>query len=134
LQVREEVKRGNATGINFFSDELTAKRLGLLRELVPAATRVAVLVNPANAAATPTMLPEVEAAARALGLQIQVVNANTSREIDAVFTTFTHVRPDALFVTGGPFLLSRRSNWPCWRRATRSPPRMGQVSMSRSAG
>jgi putative ABC transport system substrate-binding protein len=99
---------GNATGINFFSDELTAKRLGLLRELVPAATRLAVLVNPANAAAAPTMLPDLEAAARAMGLQIQVVNANTSREIDAAFATFTRVRPDALFVTGGPFLLSRR--------------------------
>jgi putative ABC transport system substrate-binding protein len=95
---------GNATGINFFSDELTAKRLGLLRELV----RVAVLVNPANAATTPTMLPDLEVAARAIGLQIQVVNANTSREIDAAFATFTRVRPDALFVTGGPFLLSRR--------------------------
>jgi putative ABC transport system substrate-binding protein len=69
---------------------------------------VAVLVNPANAAATPTMLPNVEAAARAMGLQIQVVNANTSREIDAAFATLTRVRPDALFVTGGPFLLSRR--------------------------
>jgi ABC-type uncharacterized transport system substrate-binding protein len=99
---------GNATGINFFSDELTAKRLGLLRELVPAATRVAVLVNPATAAATPTMLPDLEAAARAMGLQIQVVNANTSSEIDAAFATLTRVRPHALFVTGGPFLLSRR--------------------------
>src|SRR5262245_48805869 len=99
---------GNATGINFFSDELTAKRPGLLRELVPAAARVAVLVNPANAAATPSMLPDVETAARAMGLQIQVVNANTSREIEAAFATFTRVRPDALFVTGGPFLLSRR--------------------------
>jgi putative ABC transport system substrate-binding protein len=98
----------NATGINFFSDELTAKRLGLLRELVPAATRVAVLVNPATAAATPTMLPDLEAAARAMGLQIEVVNANTSSEIDAAFATLTRVRPDALFVTGGPFLLSRR--------------------------
>ena len=75
---------------------------------MPAATRVAVLVNPATAAATPTMMPDLEAAARAMGLQIQVVNANTSGEIDAVFATFTRVRPDALFVTGGPFLLSRR--------------------------
>jgi putative tryptophan/tyrosine transport system substrate-binding protein len=99
---------GNATGINFFSDELTAKRLGLLRELVPAATRVAVLVNPVTAVASPTMLPELEAAARAMGLQIQVVNANTNSEIDAAFATLTRVRPDALFVTGGPFLLSRR--------------------------
>jgi putative tryptophan/tyrosine transport system substrate-binding protein len=125
---------GNATGINFFSDELTAKRLELLRELVPAATRMAVLVNPANAAATPTMLPDLEAAARAMGLQIQVVNANTSGEIDAAFATFTHVRPDALFVTGGPSCLADGSNWPCWRCATRSLPRMGHVSMSSSAG
>jgi putative ABC transport system substrate-binding protein len=73
---------GNATGINFFSEELTAKRLGLLRELVPAATRVAVLVNPA---ASWRGMPDLEAAARAMGLQIQVVNANTSREIDAAF-------------------------------------------------
>src|SRR5262245_33603063 len=54
------------------------------------------------------MLPDLEAAARAMGLQIQVVNANTSGEIDAAFATFTRARPDALFVTGGPFLISRR--------------------------
>ena len=99
---------GNATGINFFSEELTAKRLGLLRELVPAATRVAVLVNPANAAATPTMLPDLEAAARAMGLQIQVVNANTSREIDAAFAIFAREQLDALFVSPDPFFRSRR--------------------------
>ena len=78
---------GNVTGINFFSGELTAKRLELLRELVPAATRVAVLVNPANAANTETTLRDVEAAARAIGLQIQVLNASTSREINAAFAT-----------------------------------------------
>jgi putative tryptophan/tyrosine transport system substrate-binding protein len=99
---------GNATGINFFSEELTAKRLGLLRELVPGMARVAVLANPANAAATETVLRDVEAATRAMGLQIQVVNADTSREIDAAFATFGRERPDALFVIGGPFLLSRR--------------------------
>jgi putative tryptophan/tyrosine transport system substrate-binding protein len=99
---------GNATGINFFSEELTAKRLGLLRELVPGMARVAVLANPSNAAATETVLRDVEAAARAMGLQIQVVNADTSREIDAAFATFGRERPDALFVIGGPFLLSRR--------------------------
>jgi putative ABC transport system substrate-binding protein len=96
---------GNATGINFFSGEVAAKRLGLLRELVPAAARVAVLVNPANAE---SMLGDVEAAARSMRLQIQLVNADTSREIDAAFATFARERPDALFVTGGPFLLSRR--------------------------
>ena len=100
---------GNATGINFFSGELTAKRLELLRELVPAATRVAVLVNPANAATTETTLRDVAAAARAMGLQIQVLNASTSREINAAFATFVRERPDALFVGLDPFLNSRRA-------------------------
>jgi ABC-type uncharacterized transport system substrate-binding protein len=99
---------GNATGINFFSIELAAKRLELLRELLPAATRVAVLVNPADPTNSETMLRDVEAASRAMGLQIQVANANTGREIDATFATFVRERPDALFVSGGPFLLSRR--------------------------
>ena len=99
---------GNLTGINFFSGELAAKRLELLRELVPAATRVAVLVNPANAANAETTLRDVEAAARAMGLQIQVLNASTSREIDAAFATFVRERPDALFVGSDPFFNSRR--------------------------
>ena len=87
---------------------MAAKRLELLRELVPAAARVAVLVNPANAANTETTLRDVEAAARAMGLQIQVLNASTSREIDAAFATFVRERPDALFVGGDPFFTSRR--------------------------
>ena len=89
---------GNLTGINFFNAELAAKRLELLRELVPAAARVAVLVNPANATNAETTLTDVEAAARAIGLQIQVLNASNSREIDAAFATFARDRPDALFV------------------------------------
>ena len=88
--------------------ELAAKRLELLRELVPAATRVAVLVNPANANDCESTLRDVEPAARAMGLQIQVVNASTSREIDAAFATFVRERPDALFVGGDPFFNSRR--------------------------
>jgi putative ABC transport system substrate-binding protein len=99
---------GNLTGINIFNAELTAKRLGLLRELVPAAIRVAVLVNPANAAIAETTLREVESAARAIGLQIQVLNAGTSREITAAFATFASERPDALFVGPDPFFTSRR--------------------------
>jgi putative ABC transport system substrate-binding protein len=99
---------GNLTGINFFGSELGAKRLELLRELVPRAARVAVLVNPANAANTETTLRDVEAAARAIGLQIQVLNASTSREIDVAFATFGHERPDALFVGPDPFFTSRR--------------------------
>jgi putative ABC transport system substrate-binding protein len=99
---------GNATGINFFNYELTAKRLELLRELVPAATRVAVLVNPANAEVTEPTLRDVEAAARTMGLQIQVLNANTSREIDAAFATVVRERPDALFVGASPLFVGRR--------------------------
>jgi putative ABC transport system substrate-binding protein len=100
---------GNATGINFYSGELTAKRLELLRELVPSATREAVLVNPANATVTETTLRNLEPAARAMGLQIQVLNASTSREINADFATFVRERPDALFVSLDPFLNSRRA-------------------------
>ena len=98
---------GNLTGINFFNVEVTAKRLELLRELVPGATRVAVLVNPANPA-TETTLRDVEPAARAMGLQLQVLQASTSREIDAAFATFVRERPDALFVGGDSFFGSRR--------------------------
>ena len=99
---------GNLTGINLFTGELAAKRLELLRELVPAATRVAVLVNPADAANAETTVRDLEAAARALGLQIQVLNASTSHEIDAAFATFVRDRPDAFFVSGDPFFTSRR--------------------------
>ena len=99
---------GNLTGVNFLTQELQAKRLELLRELVPRAARVAVLVNPTNATSTESTLRAVEAAARAMGLQIQVLNASTSREIDAAFATFVRERPDALFVGGDPFFVSRR--------------------------
>jgi putative ABC transport system substrate-binding protein len=99
---------GNLTGINFFNTELTAKRLELLREVVPKATRMAALINPANPNAESTVR-DLEAAARAMGLQIQVLNASTSREIDAAFATIAHERPDALFVSGDPFFNSRRS-------------------------
>jgi len=99
---------GNLTGINFFSGELTAKRLDLLRELVPAVSRVAVLVNPANATNAETASREAETAARAMGLQIQVFNASTSREINAAFATFVRERIDAVFIGVDPFFNSRR--------------------------
>jgi len=99
---------GNATGINFFNLEVIAKRLGLLHELVPKAVRVAVLVNPANATSTEITLRDVQEAARAIGLQIQVLNATTIGEIDAAFASLAHDRPDALFVSADAFLLSRR--------------------------
>ena len=99
---------GNLTGISFFNAELTAKRLALLRELVPAAVHVAVLVNPAIAAITDATLQDVKAAASAMGLQIQVLNASTSREISDAFVTLVRERPDALFVGPGSFFVSRR--------------------------
>ena len=98
---------GNATGINFFNGEVTAKRLGLLHELVPKAVRVAVLNNPANATAD-TTLRDVHEAARAIGLQIHVLNASTSGEIDAAFAALARERADALFVTGDVLFGSRR--------------------------
>ena len=99
---------GNLTGVNFFASELVAKQLELLRELVPAATRVAVLANPANATVTESTLRDVQPAARAMGLQTQVFNADSSREINAAFASFMRDRPDALFVGPGPFFVSRR--------------------------
>src|SRR5262245_44763491 len=98
---------GNLTGINIFTTELVAKRLELLRELVPGAVRVAVLVNPAYPDSE-LMVRDVAAAARTMGLQIQVLNASTSREINAAFASLVRERPDALFVGGEPFLNSRR--------------------------
>jgi ABC-type uncharacterized transport system substrate-binding protein len=99
---------GNATGINFFTQETTTKRLGLLHDLVPKAVRIAVLVNPANAATAELTLRDIPEAARALGLQIEVLNASTSREIEAAFATLVREPADALFVAGDGFFTSRR--------------------------
>jgi putative ABC transport system substrate-binding protein len=87
---------------------VAAKRLALLHELVPKAVRIAVLVNPANIPATESMLRDLPDAARAIGLQIQVLKASTSREIEAAFATLMHDRADALFVAGDVFFTSRR--------------------------
>jgi putative tryptophan/tyrosine transport system substrate-binding protein len=99
---------GNLTGVNIFATELVAKRLALLRELIPAAARVAVLVDPANKTIAEKTLQEVESAARAMALQIQVLNASNAREIGAAFGAFERERPDALFVSIGPLFTSRR--------------------------
>src|SRR5499427_842793 len=99
---------GNLTGINFFNAELSAKRLELLHTLVPGATRVAALVNPANATTTETTLRDLGPAARAMGLQIKVLNASTSPEIGTAFATFVRERPDAVFVGLDQFFASRR--------------------------
>jgi putative ABC transport system substrate-binding protein len=97
---------GNATGTNFFSQEVEAKRLGLLHEMVPKAVRTAVLVNPANVPTAKATLRDLPEAARTLGFQIQVLNASTSREIEAAFAALAHA--EALFVSSEAFFVSRR--------------------------
>jgi len=99
---------GNATGINIFTAELTAKRLDLLRELVPGAARVGLLVNPANATSTESTLRDMATAARATGLQIKVFNASTSMEIEAAFADLARDRPEVLFVASDAYFYSRR--------------------------
>jgi putative ABC transport system substrate-binding protein len=98
---------GNLTGVNFFPAEVAGKRLELLRVLVPGAIRVAVLVEPNNVANEST-LQGVEAAARTMGLQLQVVNASGPGEIDTVFQNFARERPDALFCSISAFFADRR--------------------------
>ncbi|HYK53492.1 MAG TPA: ABC transporter substrate-binding protein [Candidatus Eremiobacteraceae bacterium] len=99
---------GNATGINFFGQEVATKRLGLLHELVPKAVRIAVLINPANAPTAEAALRAIPDAARAVGLQTQFLKAGTSEEIEAAFATLLRDRADALFVAGDAFFVGRR--------------------------
>jgi putative tryptophan/tyrosine transport system substrate-binding protein len=99
---------GNATGVNSFNTEIVAKRIGLLHDLLPKAARIVVLVNPANAPIAEATLREVPEAARALGLQIRVFNASTSREIEAAFASLGRDPADALYVAGEGFFISRR--------------------------
>jgi putative tryptophan/tyrosine transport system substrate-binding protein len=99
---------GNLTGVNMFATELVAKRLQLLRELVPAASRLAVLVDPSSPTVVGTTLRDLEPAARAMGLEMRVLNASNSQEINAAFATFKGERPDALFVGSGPLFTARR--------------------------
>jgi putative tryptophan/tyrosine transport system substrate-binding protein len=120
---------GNATGINFFVQEVLAKRLGLLHELVPKAVRIAVLVNPANAPVAEVMLRDMPAAARALGLQIQVLNASTNREIEAAFATLVRDRADALFIAPDGFFTSRRSQFVTLAARDRIPTSCGNREM-----
>jgi putative ABC transport system substrate-binding protein len=98
---------GNITGVTFLASDLGAKRLGLLRQFAPNANAIAMLMNP-DYPATAGEVRDVQAAARSLGMQINVLNASTSYAIDAAFATFGRERPDALFVGGDPFLLGQR--------------------------
>jgi putative ABC transport system substrate-binding protein len=105
---------GNLTGINFLLTELTAKRLELLREMVPKAARVAVLVNPAQATNRESTLQEVEVGAQPMRLQIRILNADTPGEIDAAFAAFEYERPDALLVGSGTLFTGRRVQLTQW--------------------
>jgi putative ABC transport system substrate-binding protein len=99
---------GNATGHNFLLVEVGAKRLALLHELVPKAVRFAMLVNPENVPIAARTLHEVPEAARAIGLQMQILNASTENEIETAFATLVRDRIDALFVTPDAYFISQR--------------------------
>ena len=119
---------GNATGINFFPQEVMAKRLGLLHDLVPKAARIAVLVNPTTATAEAT-LRDIPEAARAIGLQIQVLNAGTIREIEAAFAALVRDRADALFLAADAFFASRRGQFVTLAARDRMPTSCGNRDM-----
>jgi putative tryptophan/tyrosine transport system substrate-binding protein len=101
---------GNLTGVNFFAGELAAKRLEVLRMMVPRIARVAVLVDPASTSETESTVRDVQSAAHTIGLQIQIFTANTNREIDKAFATFVRERHDSLMTGPSPFFTARRSN------------------------
>ena len=124
----------NATGINFFSQEVDAKRLGILHELVPKAVRVAVLVNPAEAENTKGTLQGVQDAARVLALQIQTVNVSTNREVDAAFASFANERPDALFIASNAFFSSRRVHLAALAAQANLPAAYGQRNYVAAGG
>ena len=121
---------GNVTGTNFFFFEVAAKRLGLLHDLVPKAARIAVLVNPANALNTESILREMPEAARAIGLQIQILNATSRSEIEAAFATIVRERADALFIAPDAFFTSRRGQFATLAARDRVPTSGGNREMT----
>jgi putative ABC transport system substrate-binding protein len=125
---------GNVTGVNFFVREVAAKRLQLLHNLVPKAVRVAVLVNPANPVSTESTLRNVQEAAPAIGLQIQIVNAGTTGEIDAAFAAFARERPDALFVASDGFFTSRGVQFATLAARDRIPAAYGARELVAAGG
>jgi ABC-type uncharacterized transport system substrate-binding protein len=120
------------TGVTTFYGALTAKQLGLLRELVPAATSIAFIVNPGNPIAESTAR-DAQEAARTLGEQIHISNASTEAEIDTAFATLTHVRAGALVVGPDAFLIARTIKSWRWRHVTRYPRCISFASSSKLA-
>jgi putative ABC transport system substrate-binding protein len=125
---------GNLTGTNFLNVEVVSKRLELLRELVPGAVRIAVLVDPTNTMTTESTLRDAKAASHAMGLQIQVLNASTSSEIDAVFESFVRARPDALFPALSAFFVDLRVQLALQVMLHRLPRYFRYVNLSKPAG
>jgi putative ABC transport system substrate-binding protein len=125
---------GNATGINYFSEEVVAKRLRLLHDLMPKAVRIAVLINPANASSAKSTSREVQEAASTNGLQIQILNATTIGEIDAAFATLAGERPDALFVGGDGFFGSRRVQFATLTAVNKIPATYAQSDFVSAGG
>lgn len=101
---------GNVTGVTQTNVEMTPKRLQILHELLPAARVMALLVNPANEATTETTTREVQAAARTLGIEVHVLNANVPRDIEAAFTKAVELRAGGMVISGGPFFFSQSEN------------------------
>jgi putative ABC transport system substrate-binding protein len=125
---------GNLTGINVLVVELSAKRLELVRGLVPGAARVAVLVNPASEPKARSTVQDLQAATRALGLQVQVLNADTGREIDAALEGIGRDRPDALFASATPFFVIRPVQLVQQAAFHRIPASMGCAISPKSVG
>jgi putative ABC transport system substrate-binding protein len=124
---------GSLTGVTILAAELATKRLELLRELVPGAARVAVFANPHNAA-TDSTLRELEAAARSMGLQLQILRTSTGSEIDAAFAAFVRERPDALFFLGDSFFNSRRVQLALHAASHRIPATFGLRPYAEAGG
>jgi putative ABC transport system substrate-binding protein len=125
---------GNLTGLNFLTTELSEKRLALLRELLPNAVRVAVLVNPANATITEAILRDLLPVARVMRLQVQVLKADTSQEIDAAFATLRREQPHALFVGSGPYFNARRVQLTQWAARLAIPATYGSRLLAEAGG
>jgi putative tryptophan/tyrosine transport system substrate-binding protein len=125
---------GNATGINFFTQEVVAKRLRLLHDLVPKAVRMAVLINPGNPSVAESTLREVREAAPSMGLQVEILNAATIGEIDAAFATLARERPDALLVAADAFFLGRRMQFATLAARDRIPVAYGVREFAAAGG
>jgi len=125
---------GNATGINFFANEVVAKRLRLFHDLVPKAVRIAILLNPTNAASTRSTLQAVQASASAIGLQTSTLNATTPGEIDAAFDTLEREHFDALFVAPDAFFTSRAVQFAMLGALHRIPASYGVSEFATAGG